>query len=310
MELSILLAQQIVSLFLYVAAGYVSVKTGVMKSEDSKVISNMVVYICSPCMTIASFQIRLTQDKVQGLVIALLVSVLIHVLMIVGTWMLKKPLNLNNIERASIIYSNSGNLIIPLVAAVLGKEWVFYTTAFIIVQTVLMWTHGVRQIGQRTEINYKEIFFNPNIIAIVIGFFLFVMEIHVPDVIGTCLNGFGAMIGTVGMFVIGMTIGNMDLKWVFSRKRPYFICLIRLVIYPVIAVFLFSMAARMGIHKDAEYIILVVLLATAAPAAAMVTQMAQIYDQDAKYASVINVMSIVFCIVTMPLMVMLYEMLV
>lgn len=310
MELSILLAEQIVCLFLFVAAGYISVKAGIMKSEDSKVISNMVVYICSPCMTISSFQIELTQGKVQGLVIALIASVLIHIFMIVGTRLLKKPFNLNSIERASLIYSNSGNLIIPLVAAVLGKEWVFYTTAYIIVQTVLIWTHGSRLIGQQTKTDYKEILLNPNIIAIVIGFFLFVMEIRVPVIIGTCLDGFGSMIGTAGMFVIGMTIGNMNLGWVFTRKRPYFICFIRLVLYPVIAALVFAMAARMGIHKDAEYIMLVVLLATAAPAAAMVTQMAQIYDRDAKYASVINVMSIVFCIITMPLMVMLYEMLV
>ena len=43
-----------------------------------------------------------------------------------------------------------------------------------------------------------------------------------------------------------------------------------------------------------------VLLATAAPAAAMVTQLAQLYNKDVKYASVINVMSVIFCIVTMP----------
>ena len=55
MELSLLLAEQIVSLFLFVAAGYASVKAGLFKSEDSKVISNMVVYICSPCMVIYSF---------------------------------------------------------------------------------------------------------------------------------------------------------------------------------------------------------------------------------------------------------------
>ena len=115
------------------------------------------------------------------------------------------------------------------------------------------------------------------------------------------------MIGTVGMFVIGMVIGKMDLRWVFSRKRPYFICLIRLIIYPAITLVFFILAGRLGIHDDAEYILLVVFLATCAPAAAMVTQLAQIYDKDSKYASVINVMSIVFCIITMPLMVMIYE---
>ena len=39
----------------------------------------------------------------------------------------------------------------------------------------------------------------------------------------------------------------------------------------------------------------------------MITQMAQIYDKDARYASVINVMSVIFCIATMPLMIMFYE---
>ena len=65
----------------------------------------------------------------------------------------------------------------------------------------------------------------------------------------------------------------------------------------------------MGIHKDAKQILLVVFLASSSTAAAMVMQLAQIYDADAKYASVINVMSIIFCIITMPLMVMLYDML-
>lgn len=302
-----LLAQQIVSLFLYVAAGYVSVKVGLFKCEESKIISNLVVYICSPCMIISAFQIELTADKIQGLLLAVVAAIVVHVIMITVTWILKKPLNLNSIERASLIYTNAGNLIIPLVAAVLGSEWVFYTTAYNIVQTMLIWTHGTRMIGQQTEMNLKKIVMNPNIIAMMIGFFLFAAEIKIPVVVGTCLEGFGAMIGTAGMFVIGMVIGKMDLKWVFSRKRPYFICLIRLIVYPAIMLVFFVFAGHLGIHDDAEYILLVVFLATCAPAAAMVTQLAQIYNKDSMYASVINVMSIVFCIITMPVMVMIYE---
>ena len=58
---------------------------------------------------------------------------------------------------------------IPLVGAVLGEEWVFYTTAFILVQTVLMWTHGVKLIGQEKELNIRKILCNPNVIAMIIG---------------------------------------------------------------------------------------------------------------------------------------------
>ena len=308
MGLSILLAEQIISLFLFVAAGYVSVKAGLFKSEDSKVISNMVVYICSPCMVIYSFQIELTKDKVQGLLLALAAAVLVHILMIIWTALFRRPLNLNSIERASLIYTNAGNLIIPLVAAVMGIEWVFYTNAYNIVQTILLWTHASRMIGQQAEdCNYIKVLLNPNIMAMITGAFFFAARIHIPEVIGTCLEGFGSMIGTAGMFVIGMVIGNMDLKWVFSRKRPYFVCFIRLLVYPAVTAVIFSLIAKMGVHADAKGILLVVFLATSAPAAAMVTQLAQIYDRDAKYASVINVMSIIFCIVTMPLMVMLYD---
>ncbi len=308
MGLSILLAQQIISMFLFVAAGFASVRAGLFKSEDSKVISNMVVYICSPCMVIYSFQIELTKDKVQGLLLAIAAAVLVHILLITWTALLCRPLNLNNIERASLIYTNAGNLIIPLVAAVMGMEWVFYTNAFNIVQTVLIWTHGIRLIGQQSEDwDFKKILMNPNIIAMIAGAFFFAAGIHIPEVISTCLEGFGNMIGTAGMFVIGMVIGKMDLKWVFSRKRPYFVCIIRLLIYPSVIAVIFSLIAKLGLHRDAKDILLVVFLASSAPAAAMVTQLAQIYNQDSKYASVINVMSVMFCVAAMPLMVMLYE---
>ena len=42
MGLSILLAEQIAAMFLTMAVGYAIVKIGLFRSEDSKVISNMV----------------------------------------------------------------------------------------------------------------------------------------------------------------------------------------------------------------------------------------------------------------------------
>ena len=44
--------------------------------------------------------------------------------------------------------------------------------------------------------------------------------------------------------------------------------------------------------------------------ASSITQMAQVYHKDAQYASAINVVSTVLCVVTMPLMVTLYQMVV
>ena len=105
-------------------------------------------------------------------------------------------------------------------------------------------------------------------------------------------------------------IGDVDLKWVFRQKRPYLICLIRLVLIPMTFAVALGLAGRMLPHADTEYILMIVLIAVAAPVAAMITQLAQVYDQDVRYASVINVMSVIFCIITMPLTILLYEMII
>ena len=55
-------------------------------------------------------------------------------------------------------------------------------------------------------------------------------------------------------------------------------------------------------------IAVIVLLAASAPSASTISQMAQIYHRDAKYANAINVTSILLCIVTMPLIVALFQM--
>ena len=58
-----------------------------------------------------------------GLLLALAAAVLLHVGIIVVVNLLGHALHLDAVEKASMIYSNAGNLIIPIVTAVLGKEW-------------------------------------------------------------------------------------------------------------------------------------------------------------------------------------------
>lgn len=53
--------------------------------------------------------------------------------------------------------------------------------------------------------------------------------------------------------------------------------------------------------------LLVTLLATATPAAATITLLTQVYGKDAEYASAINVVTTLLCLVTIPIMVTLYQ---
>ena len=122
-------------------------------------------------------------------------------------------------------------------------------------------------ISESRQNDCKKILFNPNIVAMLLGLLLFLFRVQLPDVIASCVSGFGQMISPASMLVIGMAIGNVDLKWVFTQKRPYLICFFRLIVYPILGVIGFGILGQMGIHPDAEYILMVVLLATAATGA-------------------------------------------
>lgn len=108
------------------------------------------------------------------------------------------------------------------------------------------------------------------------------------------------------MLVIGMVIAEMDLKRIFTNRRAYMVCFGRLVLYPLITILVFCFSGILTLHEQASHILLVTLLAASAPCAANVTQIAQIYHKDAVYASSINVITVVFCMITMPIMTAIY----
>lgn len=117
MEIALLLADKILQLTLMVLLGYLIVKTKLLKSEHSYPISVIGLYIISPAMLITAFQVDYTTEILNGLYLAFLISVLLNGLLILLGWLLKRALKLDNIEQATAIYSNSGNLIIPIVAS-------------------------------------------------------------------------------------------------------------------------------------------------------------------------------------------------
>mgnify|MGYP000057806023 CR=1 FL=1 len=223
MQISVLLAEQIAELFLMILMGYVIVKLGLVTDDDSKILSKIVLYIVIPCVMINAFQIDYTPDKVQGMFLALVASVVLQVLLLIAVWIMGKIFHLNEVEVASIYYSNSGNLIVPIVTFMLGEKWVFYACVFMGLQTIFFWTHCKNVLSHEKGFNPKKIFSNINIITIIIAITLFFAKIRLPEIITGTLGSVGAMIGPASMFVTGMLIGGMELKKILTDKRTYFI---------------------------------------------------------------------------------------
>ena len=307
MHISMLLMEQIVELFIMIFMGVAIVKAGIVKDEESKVLSKIVLYLVIPCVIVNAFQVDYTAQTVKGLMIAFVASVILQIILLIIVALMGKVLSLNEVEVASVYYSNSGNLIVPIVTFILGKEWVLYGCVFMSVQLVFLWTHCKKIISRERSYDWKKIVLNINMISIVVGVVLFFTRIRLPEVIDNTIGAVGNMIGPASMIVTGMLFAGMNLKQIFANKRVYFVSFLRMLVVPLIALVLIKGSRLADLSADAPKIMLIVFLAVITPSASTVTQMCQVYGNDSQYASAINVVTTLSAIITMPVMVLLFE---
>ena len=305
--ISLILAKKIGSLFLIMLLGAMLVRCKIVHAQDSKVLSVISLYLVMPCVIISSFQVEYKPEIFKGLLLALAAAVLLHLVLIVLVTTLGKPLKMDGVEQTSLIYSNAGNLIVPIVAAILGKEWVIYTSAFLSVQMFLLWSHAKMKLCGEKGIDLKKILTNINMIAVFAGVLMFLFHLQLPALVEDAVDSISSMVGPMAMLILGMLIAEMDLKKFLNYRRLWWITLLRLVGIPLVGVLLLKYSGLAALVQDGKTILLISLLAICTPSASTLTQMAQVYGRDADYASAINVTTTLLCIVTMPLMVALYQ---
>ena len=180
MHISILLMEQIIELFIMILMGFIIVKAGIVKDEDSKVLSKIVLYLIIPCVIINAFQVDYTSKTVRGLLIAFTASVILQ-------------------------------LVLLFIISAMGR-----------------------------------------------------------------------------LFHMNVTF-------------------LRMLLVPLISLILIKISHMAYLSADAPKIMLIVFLAVITPSASTVTQMCQVYGNDSRYASAINVVTTLCAVVTMPVMVLLYE---
>lgn len=302
MEISILLIEQICSLVLMGIAGYWLRRSGLMSHEASMGLTVACVYICMPCTLFESFQTDITSERMAGFVYAVLAVTAIQLVFFLAMGVLSRVFSFGAIESTSIIYSNAGNLIIPLVTGVFGTEYIFYTGAYLFVQNALLWSHAQMRIGGNKQVSFRKIFLHPCVLSIFAGIFFMAMRWSLPRVADTAFVSMSACIGPLSMLTIGILIAEIDLKSMFVNRRIYLVTVFRLLVYPLLAMGTSFLIWKLFPVQVDPVIYLIVLMGACGPAATSLTQMAQMFDNDPGYASSINVLTTFGSIVTMPLM--------
>lgn len=155
--------------------------------------------------------------------------------------------------------------------------------------------------------DFKKIITNTNMIAILFGIFLFLAQISLPDPVDSAVHSLGSMIGPLAMLISGMLIAGTTPQEILAFPHIGLVTILRLIGVPLLTILLLKFSGLASFTENGSQILLVTLLATITPSASTITQMAQVYGKDARYAGAINVITTLLCMITMPIMVYLYQ---
>lgn len=303
----LLLLQKIFQLFIAMVIGFLLVKLGLIKKDDSLALSRVALYLLLPAAILNSFQVDLTKEILGGFLFACAAGAVLHLLFLGIDFLFMRLAHGSSVERASVFYSNAANLIIPIVSFVLGAEWVIYSLGFMMVQLLFIWSHGVRLFEKGGRFNLKKMLLNPTILAIAVGLLLMLFGVRLPSLVTDITASLGGVLGYVGMLIAGITAAKIDFGATVKNKRLYVTSFMRVVICPLAALILIRLALFLIHVPNAEKILLISFLATATPSAATVMQLAQLYDVEGDYSVALNIATTLFSCITIPLFVILYQ---
>lgn len=280
--------------------GYLCYKMKLVDQHGNSMMANLLLMVVNPLVAIMSLQTDYDPELLQGLLISYLLAFAAHMIAIaISQICVRKTGNEEySIERFNCVYANCGFIGIPLIQSILGSEGVFYLTAYMTTFNILSWTHGVALMtGKFSWKTVKKGLMSPMIIACVIGIFLFVLQIRIPQVPADAFNYVANMNTPLAMLIAGFSVAQTDLVKMIQKPRIYLLSALKLLVIPSLVLIML-----MFIPVKRE-IALTILIASACPSAATGTAFSLKFNKNYRYSSELYAFTTLASLVTIPLFV-------
>lgn len=138
---------QMLAILIIIGAGYFMAKKKMMDSHTNSQMSRMIVNVFNPCLILSSAagSAGLISPDAIGLV-SLIAVAMFALFILTGTVLsplFDKSRQQRKIFQLMFVFSNLGFIGIPVVASILGQEYVVYVTVFLLIYTIVFYTYGV-----------------------------------------------------------------------------------------------------------------------------------------------------------------------
>jgi len=296
------LSNQIILMFILMAVGLLTNKLGFMHGQTATDLTNILLYIVSPCLIVNAFEQRFSASRLQALAMVMLGILLTYAVMVLVTNLVFKRIadtNLQRIMRFGAVYSNAGFMGVPLASALFGSTGVFFAVASLAGFNLFCWTHGIalftpKQLGDR-HVNWRQILLNPNIIAIVVGLIIFVSAVHLPSLLNQTITDVSSINTPLSMIVIGNSLAAVKLNRQTLDPRLWWPLLLRNLLFPIINILILRAFGVSGIP------LYTTVLMAACPVAGNVVLFTLKAHGDTTPAVTLMSLSTILCMGTIPL---------
>lgn len=301
MELSRILLGQVIVVMLLMLIGLASFKGKLINHESVKQFTKFVLNIVTPCVLIEAYQKEFDIKQAYLLLTAFASAILIHfVVIVISHLVFRKEETLDyRVNRFASVYSNCGFMAIPLLDATLGSDGVFFGSAYLAVFSVLQWTHGAYVCSEdKKSLLSKKVFLNAGVIGTVISLILFVFGIKLPKPIFETVSYTADLNTPLALILVGTYLAGIKPKTIIKNFSFYKVMIIRLIIAPIITIYLLKL-----LNVDLT-IIKALTISASCPVAGVTSLWAAKENLNVPYASSLVAITTILSIITIPLVVL------
>ncbi len=291
-------------MLLLVVLGVLVRRAGILDTDLARKLANFLLMVVNPVLIIKAYIRPFDVSEMWCYAASFALSILAH-----GFWALLAPVFIRRREdreyrqeRLASIYPNCGFMAIPLVVALLGDTGAFYIIAFLSVQAVYLWSHGLCCLGGRSHIQPRKMFVNPGVISLLIGLLLYFTQLPLPYIVQETVSDVASMNTPLAMVLTGVFLSDVKLPELFGDIRVYRAAALRLLLFPALFLVLLRVAGFPGWFQGAEQVYLAVAVVTACPTAAFSILFSARMKLSGAHSAKLVAVSTVLSILTLPLL--------
>lgn len=283
--------------------GFFLTKANVLKEEHIKGFAVFLLYVCSPALSIYSFQqAECNMEILINIGILLLVTTFMQVLIMgIGFLINIKTYKIDGASRVATVaaaFGNVGFFGVPILQALLPDhpEAMVYSAVMSVMMNLIGWTLGMFMMsGDRKHVSVKNFLINPTTLCLLIALPLFFTNTSLPKPVMNFVEFFSKMSTPTAMTVLGMRLAFVKFKDLMDYRQVVAIFL-KLIALPLITFGIMYALPVDETLKISTYIL------SCMPPAAITLNFAELSNTSPKTAANIVVVGSLLVAITLPVL--------